>query len=407
MKFKYLFQIVAVLAILVSALGTGQSAQASPQQAVQIVMRDLTYWNAVYPGFVDASRYEKWPLNLAETHNFVVTASPTSGDLTPLLLLLDANGNEISRATGALTSTQPIGSYYIQVQPEVGGGNYNLTIREVVAVPSVSTVVNPSTIDVGQSSVASVSLNDVPAEGYTSAEFTCTYNPALVEVSNIADAGLFGTDAATAINGPQNGNFIFAVAGSNGKKATTSGVAFTFSLKGLAAGDVVIECKARVSTGGVLTDLPSTTVTLTVKDIVILDGTLTGQVLASKPVTVNLYKADNSIAATVVANADGTFSLAAPAGTYTVTASADGFLGAQGSSTLTSGATSTMPNVSLLAGDIDNNGVIDQFDAMTVGMSYNTATPAAADLNNDGTINVLDLELLASNYRKAGAIAWQ
>ena len=61
MKSKYLFQIVAVLAILVSALGTGQSAYASPQQAVQIVMRDLTYWNAVYPGFVDASRYEKWP----------------------------------------------------------------------------------------------------------------------------------------------------------------------------------------------------------------------------------------------------------------------------------------------------------------------------------------------------------
>ena len=164
----------------------------------------------------------------------------------------------------------------------------------------------------------------MPAEGYTSAEFTCTYNPALVEVSNITDAGLFGTDAVTALNGPQNGNFIFAIAGSNGKKATTSGVAFTFSLKGLAAGDVVIECKARVSTGGVLTDLPSTTVTLTVKDIVILDGTLTGQVLASKPVTVNLYKSDNSIAATVVANADGTFSLAAPAGTYTVTASADG-----------------------------------------------------------------------------------
>ena len=80
-----------------------------------------------------------------------MTASPTSGDLTPLLLLLDANGNEISRATGALTSTQPIGSYYIQVQPEVGGGNYNLTIREVVPFPSVSTVVNPATIDVGQS----------------------------------------------------------------------------------------------------------------------------------------------------------------------------------------------------------------------------------------------------------------
>jgi hypothetical protein len=40
-------------------------------------------------------------------------------------------------------------------------------------------------------------------------------------------------------------------------------------------------------------------------------------------------------------------------------------------------------------------------------MSYNTAVPAAADLNNDGVINVLDLELLALNYRKTGPVAWQ
>jgi hypothetical protein len=40
-------------------------------------------------------------------------------------------------------------------------------------------------------------------------------------------------------------------------------------------------------------------------------------------------------------------------------------------------------------------------------MSYNTAVPSAADLNNDGVINVLDLELLAANYRKSGALAWQ
>jgi hypothetical protein len=61
----------------------------------------------------------------------------------------------------------------------------------------------------------------------------------------------------------------------------------------------------------------------------------------------------------------------------------------------------------LLAGDIDNNNVIDQFDAMTIGMSYNTNTPPAADLNNDGTINVLDLELLARNYRNTGPVVWQ
>jgi len=130
-------------------------------------------------------------------------------------------------------------------------------------------------------------------------------------------------------------------------------------------------------------------------------------VLASKPVTVSLYNADNSLAASVTANADGTFSLTAPAGTYTVLATASGFLSAQGSVTLTGGSTSTMPTVSLLAGDIDGNNVIDQFDAMTIGMSYNTAVPAAADLNNDGVINVLDLELLALNYRETGPVAWQ
>ena len=63
-----------------------------------------------------------------------------------------------------------------------------------------------------------------------------------------------------------------------------------------------------------------------------------------------------------------------------------------------------MPTISLLAGDIDNNDVIDQFDAMTIGMNYNSTTPTAADLNNDGVINVLDLELLAGNYRETGPL---
>jgi len=136
-------------------------------------------------------------------------------------------------------------------------------------------------------------------------------------------------------------------------------------------------------------------------------GTLTGQVLASKPVTVGLYDATNILIASVTANADGTFSLTAPSGSYTVRATASGFLSAQGSVTLTGGNTSTKPTISLPAGDIDGNNVIDQFDALTIGMNYNTASPEAADLNNDGIINVLDLELLAGSYRESGPLAWQ
>ena len=51
--------------------------------------------------------------------------------------------------------------------------------------------------------------------------------------------------------------------------------------------------------------------------------------------------------------------------------------------------------------------MIDQFDALTIGMNYNSATPSAADLNNDGVINVLDLELLADNYRATGPLTWE
>jgi murein DD-endopeptidase MepM/ murein hydrolase activator NlpD len=136
------------------------------------------------------------------------------------------------------------------------------------------------------------------------------------------------------------------------------------------------------------------------------DGTLTGKVLASKPVTVNLYSSDNVLVTSVTANVDGTFSLTAPAGVYTITASASGYLKAEGSATITAGGTSTKPTITLWAGDIDGNAVIDQFDALSIGMSYNSSTPPEADLNNDGVINVLDLELLANSYRKLAPQDW-
>jgi len=136
-------------------------------------------------------------------------------------------------------------------------------------------------------------------------------------------------------------------------------------------------------------------------------ASVTGQVLAGKPVTIRLYNPDNSIAATGTANPDGSFTLTAPGGAYTVTASADGYLSAQGSVTLVNGSITAKQTVSLIAGDIDGNGVVDQLDALTIRMNYNSATPAAADLNNDGVIDVLDLGILAENYGRSGAQPWQ
>jgi hypothetical protein len=133
---------------------------------------------------------------------------------------------------------------------------------------------------------------------------------------------------------------------------------------------------------------------------------ITGQVNASKPVVVNVYDTGMNLVATMQTNPDDSFQFEVAAGTYTVIAISEGFLRAQATETISAGVTRILPTIDLIAGDIDGNNIIDQFDALTIGMSYNSATPAAADLNNDGTINVLDLEALAKNYRQTGPVSW-
>jgi len=408
-QFKSLFQVLVVLVMLFGVMGTGQLAQA--QTSAVVVVRDLTYWDATYTGYVDANRFEKWPVVFDQTENFEVTATPTGDGLTTMIRLLDVDGVELASAAGKLTGSQPAGNYFVQVEPETGSGFYSLTIRRAGSptLPTSTTTVDPSTVDVGGTATVSVSLDNIPEGGYTSAEFTCTYDAGVVEVSNIVVTDLFGADSASAITSPADGSFIVAVAGSNGNKATTDGVAFTFSATGLQEGTTTITCAARVSQGdGVLSPIDSISTDLTVGTIPPLctNSVLNGSVLAGKAVTIGLYDADGVSVATTSADVDGNFSFSDICGTYKIIATADGFLGAAGIATVATGETITMSTVTLLAGDIDGNSVIDQFDAMTIGMSYNSADPAAADLNNDSVINVLDLELLAANYRATGPIDW-
>lgn len=292
-------------------------------------------------------------------------------------------------------------------------------------VASVYTEVNPTTIHIGGIALVSVKMNKVPAEGYKSAEFICTYNAVLVEKSNIIVTDLFGDDPVTAIHDLQNGRFIVAVAGANSNRAMTSGTAFTFSVKGLQAGQSAVRCAARVSGGENLAiDIPSSEASLTIlaADVSptpfvpptmtpplespaptpLPNGLLSGQILASKPVTVHLLDANNVEMTSMSANQDGTFLMTPTPGDYILVATASGFLSFQGSLTVTAGEQMVVPTVSLLAGDVDGNNVIDQFDALTIGMNYTASTPEAADLNNDGVIDFLDLELLAGNYRQTG-----
>ena len=414
MNKMHFFRAVMLIAIVFSIFGPGTQASAQGNSVntlgAQIIIRSTTFWDAVFNGTVNANRYERWSLQLVEGESFTISIITTSGNLTPDIYLLDGNENQIAVGSGSissalLTTSQPAGDYFIQVQPQTGEGTYLMEITRVeqTAEPTASVMLNPASVLVGGTSTGTVMLTNVPQGGYASAEFTCSFDPSLVSISNIADAGLFGSDPAVAINGPVDGSFVFAVAGSNGQRASSDGAVFTFTVTALAVGEAEINCVARVSAGGSLTTIASTPATLL---ITAAEGNVAGTVIAAKSVTVTLYDGE-TVETSGLVDENGNFSLPAPAGSYTIVASAPGFLRAQGSAALTSGVTATMPVISLLAGDIDGNDVIDQFDALTIGINYNLIEPAAADLNNDGTINVLDLEFLAANYRDTGPTAWQ
>jgi len=582
---------------------------------LQIVSRGLLNWDTNVNGSIDPYRYERWTLPLTETTEFTVTLNTSSAGLSPVIVLLNSGGVEITRAVGTLTTTQPAGTYYIQIQADAGTGFYDLIatrsgsstgtptasvtptvdltqfpatatptidltqfpatatptidltqfpetptptidltqfpatatptidltqfpatatptvdltqfpatatptidltqfpatatptidltqlpatatptidltqfpatatptidltqfpatvtptidltqfpatatptidltqfpatatstlvplpsetpIATITTVPTITliptntaiptpggpyvlSVVSNPTLLIGDSTTVTVSLFNVPLSGYASAEITCTYNQLVIEANNIAVGNLFGTDPASAVFGPQNGSFIVAIAGSNGQRATSDGVAFTFNITGLSVGQSNVECTARVSSGSgtlenisyipdsvtVIDNLPSPTPTQ------IPPAMVNGQVLAGKPVTIQLFDLNDNLIASANTDANGVFIFTAPDGVYRIIASAGGYLSAQASITLTGGSTITMPTITLPAGDINGNGIIDQFDALTIGMNYNLSEPAIADLNNDGVINILDAELLAANYRMSGPVAWQ
>ncbi len=310
------------------------------------------------------------------------------------------------------------------------------TATSIPNEPYGYTQVTPQVIDVNGIAQVEVGLGSLPAEGFAGVEFACSYDANIIEVSNIAVTDLFGADPVAAIQGPQNGSLIIAVAGSQENRATANGAVAFFDARALQLGKTSIECKTRViDDEDQLIPLPSNSAYLVVSIGTPLPtiepsstpqpfpsptpeplpsptleppttGTLTGRVQSSKPVTIELYNADNTLVMSQDANSEGVFALDVPPGTYTVLIISTGFLRVQGSITLAVGQTIELPLIVLLAGDLDGNNVIDQFDALTIGMNYNGDSPAAADLNSDGVINLIDLRLLARNYRKSGPLTW-
>ena len=99
-------------------------------------------------------------------------------------------------------------------------------------------------------------------------------------------------------------------------------------------------------------------------------------------------------------NGQGEFSLELAPGEYSLRWSLPGFLGVAQSIEVPSDSGLKLEDITLLAGDLDGDGDVDEEDSGLMGDAF--ALPPSqeppADLNADGVVDVLDLALLGSNW---------
>ncbi len=124
-------------------------------------------------------------------------------------------------------------------------------------------------------------------------------------------------------------------------------------------------------------------------------------------ITVMLISGQSIIDGMVTA-ADGlyTFTGVAP-GEYLLLADAPGHLAAAQMVRVSANEGTSALTMVLLAGDTDDNQVIDLADAGFIGANFGLGAgiaPANADLNTDGVVNIIDLTLVGGNFGKSGPV---
>jgi hypothetical protein len=114
----------------------------------------------------------------------------------------------------------------------------------------------------------------------------------------------------------------------------------------------------------------------------------------------------------VATDANGAFTVSdVPAGANTITVRCHCYLRTWRSVNVLAGETLTLPDVTLLGGDVDQDGAINAGDAEIVGLAWNSTTTAShwderADVTADGIVNILDMVAVHFNWNKAAPGPW-
>ncbi len=187
----------------------------------------------------------------------------------------------------------------------------------------------------------------------------------------------------------------------------------TWTFEAIAAGDNPAPFDMTVVTLGQKDGTPLPIAGITNLTVQIIEpnqpqGALTGNVQLEGPASTNLTGTTLLIEGsdtTATTSATGNFAFAdLDLGVYSLTARRPGFLSATCTAVNHNSNSTILSPVMLLAGDINGDDTIDMTDATALGRAIGgNGVGAAADLNLDGAVNVLDLILLAVNHGQSAA----
>ncbi len=327
----------------------------------------------------------------------------------------------------------------------------------VVSQPSPTPVVNPTEpsvrVDVAPASASpgepvQVAVNVVNVTNLYGLQATCTVDPNVLVGTQASEGDVFTINDSIAVNkgfNPADGSWLVASSRRKPHPAFSgSGVAFKLNYTVQNAGSSPVNCEVigsdangnnlpltviNASFNGapppptvvpttVPTELPpATEVPPTLPpppteppapDLATISGTLSYQ---NRPdnagITVQLRDANHTVLAEVVTSANGAFSFTdVPVGAYSIRAGAPLHLSwVQPVTVETGGQIVDLGAYTLLAGDTNDDGLIDLTDAGLIGANFGLAVPPApnnADLNGDVTVDIRDLALVGGNFDLTG-----
>jgi hypothetical protein len=262
-------------------------------------------------------------------------------------------------------------------------------------------------------------INVQAVENLSAAQLEVTYDPAVVQVIDadearegvqvrIGDAFADGFTAVNAVDTVQ-GRITFAATLFGGEQINGAAnlISIDWQPQEVGSTAVNLEDVLLVDAQGQLIDFTPQNGTVEVSDdCAIISGVVNLQGRTNH----SGVRVSNSVGIQTQTSADGSFSIT---GTDLLSFEFPGYLSARTDLRLapdTAGAdgkTTSVGPMTLLAGDVNGDEVINIFDLAYIATKYRSTDPLA-DLTADGQVDIVDLALAATNYKQQGPLAvWQ